>query len=101
MKGKGSNKEAITGDKKNTVVVEKDFSLNTIETVKADIDTILDSSKELHLEFRKIESFDLSSIQFLYALKQKLGKNLTFNLDIKPELKTIINHNGFDKVINS
>jgi len=101
MKGKSSNKEAITGDKKNTVVIEKDFSLNTIETIKADIDTILDSTKELHLEFRKIENFDLSSVQFLYALKQKLGDNLTFSLDLKPELKTIINHNGLDKIINS
>ncbi|HEY9124556.1 MAG TPA: hypothetical protein PK252_11310 [Bacteroidales bacterium] len=101
MKAKSSNKETITNDKKHTIVIEKDFSLNTIETIKADIDTILDNNKELHLEFKKIESFDLSSIQFLYALKQKLGNNLSFNLDLKPEIKTIINHNGLDKIINS
>jgi DNA-binding transcriptional regulator GbsR (MarR family) len=87
-------------DKKPVFTLEKDFSLNNISQVKNELDEIIDKNKEFHLELKNIENFDLSSIQLLHALKNKLGNGFSYSLSVKDEIKTIIMHSGFDNLVN-
>lgn len=94
------NKTSGKSDKKLVFKIEKDFSLNNIEQLKSELDEILTKNDSFHLEFKSLENFDLCSIQLLHALKKKMGEKLTYSIEVKDELKTIIKHSGFDYLLN-
>jgi hypothetical protein len=100
MGAKLINKTNSKNDKKVVYKIEKDFSLINIEQIKVELDTLLTKHDSLHLELKNLDSFDLSSIQLLHALKTKMGDNLSYSLEVKDEIKTIIQHSGFDYLLN-
>lgn len=87
-------------DKKVTYKIEKDFSINNVEIVKNEINEIINKSQSFHLEMKNLENFDLSAVQLIHALKKKLGNEFSYSLEIKDEIKTIIQHSGFEYLLN-
>jgi regulator of replication initiation timing len=96
MSNKIVNKVPDKSGKKNKYKIEKDFYVNNIEHIKKELDIILEKNKELTLELKNLENFDLTAIQLLHALKIKMNEKLIIKLDMKDELKTIITNSGFN-----
>jgi len=86
-------------DKKVVYKVEKDFSINNVEMIKKELEEIIGKTPAFHLELRNIESFDLSSIQLLKAFSDKMGNDFSVSIDLKDDLKTIIQHAGFENYL--
>jgi len=80
--------------------IEKDFSINNIEQVKKELDDIMEKNKIFHLELKNMDNFDLSSIQLLHTLKNKLNDDFNYSIEVKEEIQTIINHSGFEYLLN-
>jgi DNA-binding transcriptional regulator GbsR (MarR family) len=100
MSNKLVSKSSSKSDKKATFKIEKDLSLNNIEQAKNELEEIISKNPNFHLELKNIDSFDLSSIQLLYAIKSKLKDNFSYSIEMKDELKTIFQHAGFDYILN-
>jgi DNA-binding transcriptional regulator GbsR (MarR family) len=86
-------------DKKNIYKIEKDFSINNIEAVKSEIDEIISKNNNFHFDIKNIENFDLSAVQLIYVLKEKLKDKFTYSIDIKEEISTILKSSGFENII--
>ena len=100
MSNKLINKSTVKTDKKVAFKIEKDLSLNNIEQAKSELEEIISKNPNFHLELKNIDSFDLSSIQLLYAIKSKLKNDFSYTVEMKDELKTIFQHAGFDYILN-
>jgi DNA-binding transcriptional regulator GbsR (MarR family) len=87
-------------DKKTIFKIEKDFSINNITHVKKELDEIVNKNKSFHLELTNLENFDLSSIQLLQSIKNKLLNDFSYTIHVKEEIKTIIKHSGFENLLN-
>jgi MFS superfamily sulfate permease-like transporter len=87
-------------DKLAAFKIEKDCSIFNIEQVKNELDDIIDKYPSFHLELKNMDNFDLSSIQLLHSLKNKLGDEFTYSIEVKDEIKTIIKHSGFEYLLN-
>ncbi len=87
-------------DKLATFKIEKDFSIYNIEQVKNELDDIIEKYPSFHLNLKNMDNFDLSSIQLLHSLKNKLGDEFNYTIDVKDEIKTIIKHSGFEYLLN-
>jgi len=100
MSAKLINKTSGKSDKNIVYRIEKDFSLNNIESVKSELEAIAAKQENFRLEIKNMDSFDLSSIQLLHSLQAKLGDKFSYSLEVKDEIKTIIKHSGFDYLLN-
>jgi DNA-binding transcriptional regulator GbsR (MarR family) len=87
-------------DKKPIYRIEKDFSINNITHIKKELDEIVDKNKSFHLELTNLDNFDLSAIQLLLAIKNKLANDFSYSIKVKEEIKTIIKHSGFENLLN-
>jgi MFS superfamily sulfate permease-like transporter len=80
--------------------LERELSINNIESVKGEIDKIISSEKEgFHLELVDIENIDLTAIQILLALKKKLGDRFSFSTDLKKDISVLLEHTGINRYI--
>jgi len=87
-------------DKKPIYRIEKDFSINNITHIKKELDEIVEKNKSFHLELSNLDNFDLSAIQLLISIKNKLADNFSYSIKVKEEIKTIIKHSGFENLLN-
>ena len=87
-------------DKKTIYKIEKDFSINNITHIKKELDEIVNKNKSFHLELNNLDNFDLSSIQLLQSIKNKLLNDFSYSIHVKEEIKTIIKHSGFENLLN-
>jgi MFS superfamily sulfate permease-like transporter len=87
-------------DKKPIYRIEKDFSINNITHIKKELDEIVEKNKSFHLELNNLDNFDLSAIQLLISIKNKLADNFSYSIQVKEEIKTIIKHSGFENLLN-
>lgn len=87
-------------DKKPAFRLEKDFSINNVEHVKAEIDEIAEKNQSFHIDFKGLECFDLSAIQLIHSLGKKLQDKFSYTIEIKDELKAIIKNSGFEYLLN-
>ena len=90
------NKISAKSDKKVVFRIEKDFSLNTVEQLKIELEEILSKTPSFDLELKNIDSFDLSAVQLLTALKAKMKDKLTIKVELKDDIKLIMQHAGID-----
>ncbi len=100
MSNKLVTKSSGKSDKKQIFKIEKDFSINNIEAIKNELDEIVAKNNSFHLELKNIENFDVSSIQLLYTMKEKLKDNFSYSLELKDEIKTILKRSGFETFLN-
>jgi anti-anti-sigma regulatory factor len=100
MNSKNISRISTKSDKKGIFKIEKDFSINNVDQVKKELQELVEKNMNLSLIIRNVDNFDLSAIQLLHALKLKLGDNFSYTLEVKEEIKTIINHSGFDYLLN-
>lgn len=94
------NKVSEKGDRNIVYLIEKEFSINNVEFIKKELETIIQKNASFVLQIKNIDTFDLSAIQVLSSLKNKMKDNITFDIDLKDDTKTIIEHSGFDYLIN-
>ena len=87
-------------DKKAIFRIEKDFSIINIEQIKQELNDIIEKNTSFHLELKNLDNFDLSSIQLLHAVKEKMKSEFTYSIELKDEIKTIIKHSGFEYLLN-
>jgi MFS superfamily sulfate permease-like transporter len=87
-------------DKNPVYRIEKDFSITNVEAIKNELAELTSGTQSFKLELKNLENFDLSSIQLLHALKNKLNDKFSFSIEVKDEIKTIINHSGFEYLLN-
>jgi MFS superfamily sulfate permease-like transporter len=99
MSNKLISKISGKSDKKQIFRIEKEFSINNIVGIKSELDEIVSKSDAFHLELKNIENFDLSALQLLYAVKEKLKEGFTYSIDTKEEIKTILSSSGFENFI--
>ncbi len=93
-------KSSGKSDKIAVFKIEKDFSVYNIEQVKKELDEIIEKNPSFRLEMKNMDNFDLSSIQLLHSLKNKLGDEFSYTIEVKEEIKTIIKHAGFEYLLN-
>jgi hypothetical protein len=86
-------------DKKVIYRIEKDFSINNIDLIKTELSEIVAKNNPFTLELKNIDSFDLSSVQLLKALQNKMKDNLILSIELKDDLKVIIQNAGFENII--
>ncbi len=87
--------------KKNPVFkIDKDFSINTISEIKMEINDVVENFEGFHLQVVRPENFDLTAIQLILAIKNKLGDRFSYTLELKDEHKLLLAHAGIDKYIN-
>ena len=100
MSAKLITKVSGKSDKNAVYRIEKDFSIINIELIKKELGEIVSNNKNLKLELKNLENFDLSSIQLLHSLKNKLNESFSYTIEVKDEIKTIIKHSGFEYLLN-
>jgi MFS superfamily sulfate permease-like transporter len=100
MSNKVIVKTSGKSDKIAVFKIEKDFSIYNIEQVKKELDEIIEKNPSFKLEMKNMDNFDLSSIQLLHSLKNKLGDEFNYSIEVKEEIKTIIKHSGFEYLLN-
>jgi len=80
--------------------IEKEISINNIESIKSEIESIVLAEKDgFHLELKEIGNFDLPAAQLLMALKNKLGEKFSYTLDLRKDLVTLLEHTGINRYI--
>ncbi|HOK97818.1 MAG: STAS domain-containing protein [Bacteroidales bacterium] len=80
--------------------IEKEISINNIETIKDEIANLVNTEKEgFHLELKEIENFDLTAAQLLWALKNKLGDKFSYSLDLRKDQIVLLEHTGINRYI--
>lgn len=92
------NKVSGKSDKNTVYSIEKEFSVGNIEQIKQELDEIIGKNESFTLELKNLDSFDLSAIQLVKALKDKLKDKLIISLDVKDDIRTIIQHSGFEQI---
>jgi len=100
MSAKHVVKTSTKSDKKPVYRIEKDFSINNIAQIKKELDELVDKNKSFHLELVNLENFDLSSLQLLHSIKNRMGNDFSYSVQVKEEIKTIIKHSGFENLLN-
>ena len=100
MSAKLITKVSGKSDKNAVYRIEKDFSIINVELIKKELGEIVSNNKNLKLELKNLENFDLSSIQLLHSLKNKLNESFSYTIEVKDEIKTIIKHSGFEYLLN-
>ena len=95
MSSKLITKISAKSDKKPIFRIEKAPPPPPPPPLKDELDNIVKDNPVFQLELKNLDSFDLSSIQILHTLKKKLGDNFSYTAEIKEEVKTILNHSGF------
>ena len=100
MSAKLITKTSGKSDKKVIFKIEKDFSIINIEQIIQELTDIIDKTPSFHLELKNLDNFDLSSIQLLHAIKEKMKNSFSYSIELKDEIKTIIKHSGFEYVLN-
>lgn len=83
--------------------IEGELTLNTIEETLAEVKAIVDEHQNLLIELRQIDNLDLTGVQLLYAIKKTAEaskKTINYSIELPDELSTIINHAGFNDLIN-
>jgi hypothetical protein len=86
--------------KKTKYIIEKELSINNVEQVKKELDEVLAKNDDITLELKNIENFDLTAIQLIHVLKEKLNDKFSYTIEMKDDLKTIITHSGFDNLLS-
>lgn len=86
-----------------TFVFDGDFTIQTIETTKDDIQNNLKDASLLILDLNGLNIIDISFLQLLYSVvlyceKNKISVQFSAN-SISEDCKTIINKSGFEKII--
>lgn len=87
------------GSKSASILLEGDLTLNTLPKTKERIATAINNYDALNIEVKNIDSFELPWIQLLFAIKktsQKLNKSITFNISLPENVRTIVEHAGFN-----
>ena len=86
-----------------TFVFDGDFTIQTIETTKDDLQNNLKETSLLVLDLNGINVIDISFLQLLYSTVLYCEKNkvsVQFSAtSISEDCKKIINKSGFDKII--
>jgi ABC-type transporter Mla MlaB component len=94
-------------DKKTKIqhlFLEGDLGINYIDKIKTKIESISIESNEIEIELKKIESFDLSTVQLVYSLKKSLGeKGNTVKIisDMPEDIIPILKNAGFNEFVKS
>ncbi|MCX7987216.1 MAG: STAS domain-containing protein [Bacteroidales bacterium] len=80
--------------------IEKEVSINNIENIKNEIINLLANETEgFHLELKEIENLDLSGVQLLLSLKNKMGDKFTYALDLRKDQSELLEHTGIKRYI--
>jgi hypothetical protein len=96
-----TQKDKSTGNL--SIVIEGDAGINQIEQLRNKIDSLKAGFKEVNVELRNLNSFDLSTFQMLYAFRSSLNSQnipVKIQTDLKGELRNIAINTGMADVIN-
>jgi MFS superfamily sulfate permease-like transporter len=100
MNTKNISRISAKSDKNSVFKIEKDFSINNVDQVKKELQELVEKYSNITLVIKNVDNFDLSAIQLLHGLKLKLGNSFNYTIEVKEEINTIINHSGFDYLLN-
>jgi hypothetical protein len=91
--------ETLLSEKKVSLTLS-DLTINKIESVKLEIEKMLEVDETIILTSNNLNNIDITGIQLLYSLQRlnaKEGKKkVTFHLSITNEVEELINQAGFD-----
>jgi len=96
-----THKDKSTGNL--NIIIEGDTGINQIEQLRNKIDSLQAGFREVNVELRNINSFDLSTFQMLYAFRSSLNsQDITVKIksDLKGELRNIAINTGMADIIN-
>ncbi|MCG8411940.1 MAG: hypothetical protein MI739_11725 [Bacteroidales bacterium] len=89
------------GEKKVTITLKNDLTINNIEECKEEISKAFDKNQILDFKLKEIKNIDLTFIQFFYALKQeseKQEKKINFDTDFPQDVMALLNNTDLYKV---
>ena len=86
------------------VIIEGDVGVNFIDQVKMKIESIQIDGREIIIDLKNIESFDISSVQLMYSLKKTLGdqgKSVELKSEFPENIIILLRNSGFEEIINT
>ena len=81
---------------KNSITIEGDFNIYTVEEIKKNINKYLDDSANLEMDLSNIKKIDTAGFQLILFIKNEIEKNKKKLKITKPseEVKAIFNTYG-------
>lgn len=86
-------------DKQITIKISGDLGINAAEELKAELLAIVNDPRKIRLNLKSVESFDLSTVQLLYAFmndRKKMGFETFFETDFSHSTSLLLQHANID-----
>ena len=99
-----SIKKPKNNSNKVTVNVTNELSIYNIESIKKEIDQLIETYEILDISINNLNNMDLSGIQYIHAVKkevQQKGKEINFSFELNEELTNLIVKCGFSELIKN
>jgi len=84
---------------KAEILLEGELTLVNAEEIKVELLSAIEQYNQLTIKIMAVTNIDLSCIQLFISLRKtmaKLKKNLSFELNLSDDIKTLIQNSGFD-----
>ena len=92
-----------SGIREIQITLEADLVVKNTKKIKEELMGILPKGDAFYISSKELFAIDLSGLQLLAALSthaQSLGKKLSVDLSLSPEVNTILEHVGFTTILN-
>jgi len=90
------------GEKKATIILEKELTIFSIEKIKDQIVDTFKNNHEIHFKLKDINNMDLTFIQFLFSLKQSAPRNkkvVSIESNISEDTLSLLNNADLLKIL--
>jgi len=90
------------GEKKTTIILEKELTIFSIEKIKDQIIDTYKSNEEIHFKLKDINNMDLTFIQLLFSLKQSAIKNkkiVTVESELSEDILSLLKNADLHRIL--
>lgn len=90
-------------DGKVEVILEKELSISILESLQAELTSVLNGFETIEISLKNIESIDLGFIQYLYAFQstaETRSKNVTLKAVCNEETENLLVNTGLYRLFN-
>lgn len=101
MKDIKINKSRSKKESAVNITIENECTVNNVEELHKEFVNIIETFETFNIAVKNIVNIDLAGYQLLYSLKKELdeaNKNVTFDLQINEDLKSVLDNAGLKKL---
>jgi anti-anti-sigma regulatory factor len=93
----------LNGVETGILKLHGDLTMTNVKSIKETLYDLSYKYSRVNIEVSNVESVDLSFIQLLHSAKhtfRQLNKKISFDINLSPEIKSIIQDAGFNENLN-